>query len=169
MLKKIVTVPMALWASMVFLGSLPYKFSNHPDTQHIFGTIGDWIGWAIGSGFSAYAAYVIGSLELVASVMILSGIILWAIQAAGFLKNKNGNMLIALGGALWAALMGGAMFFHIVSPLWIVVLHNGVSDGWALFKSAASVFVIGVSFFFMYKSSLKNTFIAKLPVLSKII
>jgi len=39
MLKKLITLPMAAWLAMVFLGSLPYKFTNHPDTQHIFGTI----------------------------------------------------------------------------------------------------------------------------------
>ena len=33
----------ALWAAKVFLFSLPYKFSGHPDTQHIFGTIGEWL------------------------------------------------------------------------------------------------------------------------------
>lgn len=121
MFKKLITIPMALWLSLIFLGSLPYKFTNHPDTQHIFGTIGDWIGGflgsAIGSGFSNYAGYIIGSMELVASVMILSGIILWGIQLAGFLKMKNLDHFIALGGIFASGIMAGAIFFHVVSPL----------------------------------------------------
>ena len=32
-----------LWIAKVFLLSLPYKFTLHPDTQHIFGTIGAWM------------------------------------------------------------------------------------------------------------------------------
>jgi hypothetical protein len=55
MFKKLITLPMAAWAAMVFLVSLPYKFTNHPDTQQIFSTIGDWLGGflgnAVGSGF----------------------------------------------------------------------------------------------------------------------
>jgi len=173
MLKKLITIPMALWLSMVFLGSLPYKFTNHPDTQHIFGIIWEWIGTFLGSwigwAFSNYAGYVIGSLELVASLMVLSWILLWGIQATGFLKNKNGNILIALGWALAAGIMTWAAFFHIVSPLGIEVLHEWESDGGSLFKAAVSVFLIGFALFFMYKKSLSGTFIARLPIIWKII
>ncbi len=173
MLKKLITIPMALWLSMVFLGSLPYKFTGHPDTQHIFGTIGDWIGTflgsTIGSGFSAYAAYVIWALELLASLMILSWIILWGIQAAWFLKQKNGNALIALGWLLTAGIMAGAVFFHVVSPLWIEVLHEGESDGGSLFRAAVSVLLIWIAFFFMYKDYLQNSIIARLPIIGRLI
>jgi len=37
---SIISWVIVLWTSKVFLFSLPYKFSGHPDTQHIFGTIG---------------------------------------------------------------------------------------------------------------------------------
>ncbi|MFK7853851.1 MAG: hypothetical protein AB8B79_07060, partial [Granulosicoccus sp.] len=59
----------ALWASKVFLSSLPYKFSSHPDTQHIFGTIGDWLGGLItpvlGDLFTQFGAYLVGTFELI--------------------------------------------------------------------------------------------------------
>jgi len=173
MLKKIITVPLAAWLAMVFLGSLPYKFTNHPDTQHIFGTIGEWIGWflgsAVGNGFSNYAGYVIGSIELIASLLILIPILLWGVQALWALKKVNVNQYIALGWLLASGVMAGAIFFHIVSPLWIVVLHNGESDGWSLFKAAVSVFFIGLALFFMYKDYLQNSVVSRLPVIWKFI
>lgn len=158
---------------MVFLGSLPYKFSNHPDTQHIFWTIGDWIGWffgnAIGSGFSAYAGYIIGGFELIASLLIIIPILLWGVQLLGALKSKNLNFLIPIGWILAAGIMSWAVFFHLVSPLGIEVIHEGESDGGSLFRAAVSVLFIGLTLAFMYKSELKNTFIAQLPVIKKFI
>ncbi len=74
----------ALWAAKVFLTSLPYKFSGHPDTQHIFSTIGDWlkgfIGDTAGGLFSEQGAVVIGSAELVTSVILLSPMVFWILN-----------------------------------------------------------------------------------------
>lgn len=42
---------LSLWITKVFITSLFYKFSNAPETQHIFGTIGDWLGGFLGKGF----------------------------------------------------------------------------------------------------------------------
>ena len=46
---------------------------------------------------------------------------------------------------LSAGVMAGAMFFHLVTPLGIEVLHNGVSDGGSLFYAAVSIFVLGLT------------------------
>ena len=70
---RIISLIITLWVAKVFLLSLPYKFTNHPDTQHIFNTIGQWMGDTISQGlgqfFASYAAYIIGSVELVVSAV----------------------------------------------------------------------------------------------------
>jgi len=52
-----------VWICKVFLSTLPYKFTNHPETQHIFGTIGIWmqnvLSEGLGSWFIQNGAYVI--------------------------------------------------------------------------------------------------------------
>ncbi|NRA25444.1 MAG: hypothetical protein HRU08_13440, partial [Oleispira sp.] len=64
------------WICKVFLFSLPYKFSGHPDTQHIFGTIGLWLqdvlSQGLGSWFVQYGAIAVGSVELIISLVLLS-------------------------------------------------------------------------------------------------
>jgi len=70
-----------LWILNVFLGSIPYKFSGHPHTQHIFGTIGEWMkgifGQAIGNGFADYGAYVIGSGEIIVSLILIIPVVFY--------------------------------------------------------------------------------------------
>ena len=92
---------------VVFLQSLPFKFSAHPETQHIFGTIGAWFGTigldAIAQPFAAFGGYGVGAVELVAAVLLI-------IPATRH----------------WGALLGfgvltGAIFFHLVTPLGVYV------------------------------------------------
>jgi len=138
-----------IWTCKVFLSSLPYKFSGHPDTQHIFGTIGVWIqdtiSTGIGQWFIEYGAIGVGVFELLASLVLLSPIVFWAIKKFNIASNVPSRALIhALGGLLSAGVMAGAMFFHLITPLGIEVLHNGVSDGGSLFYAAVSIFVLGL-------------------------
>ena len=136
----------------VLLPSLPYKFTGSPETQHIFGTIGKWLsgflGYAIGGTFSAIGGYVIGFLELVTSIILLTPLFVW-------LKNKgnksqsgysdNRQRLHALGGLAASMLMGGAIFFHLFSKLGI----NVNNDNGALFFSAVAVFISGIILFLL--------------------
>ena len=48
---SIVSWVIVLWICKVFLFSLPYKFTLHPDTQHIFGVIGQWMKNFVGDSF----------------------------------------------------------------------------------------------------------------------
>ena len=142
----------ALWASKVFLSSIPYKFSGHPDTQHIFGTIGEWlkgfIGETAGGLFSEYGAYVIGSAELVASIILLSPFVFWILAKMNLLSDKPyRTVLHSLGGLMAAGIMAGAVFFHLVSPLGVEVLHQGKSDGGSLFYAALSILILGLILF----------------------
>lgn len=138
-----------LWICKVFLSSLPYKFSGHPDTMHIFSTIGGWmsstLSESIGAFFTQYGAFSVGTVELFTSLILLS-------PAVAFLVSKvTGNSrpfirekLHALGGLIASGVMSGAVFFHLFTPLGVVVLHEGKSDGGSLFMAAVSILILGL-------------------------
>ncbi len=114
---------LAVYIIVVFVQSLFFKFSNSPETVHIFTTVGTWLGIDL---FSKYGGYVIGTGELIASILL----IVPRTQALG--------ALLALG------IISGAIFFHLVSPLGVVVANpqTGVeSDGGLLFILACGVWI----------------------------
>lgn len=140
------------WICYIFLGSLPYKFTLHPDTQHIFNTIGDWLGTflgtSVGSLFSQFGSYVVGSVELLTSLVLLAPILLWLKSLAT--KQAFGNARIRchqIGGLMASLVMSGAVFFHLATPLGVEVLHQGKSDGGSLFKAAVSILILGIVLF----------------------
>lgn len=146
------------WTCFIFLGSLPYKFTNHPDTQHIFSTIGEWmkgvLGNTIGELFTSLGPYLVGTAELLTSLLLLSPIAYW-------LKHRKQNPVgvkrfrakaHAVGGVTAAMIMTGAVFFHLFTPLGIEVLHEGQSDGGSLFRAAVSILVLGIVLLLMNKS-----------------
>jgi hypothetical protein len=137
------------WISKVFLLSLPYKFTLHPHTQHIFSTIGEWmkgiLGDGIGSWFASYGSYAVGSVELVTSLILLSPIVFWVLKKIKLLQCAPSRSLVhAFGGLIAAGVMTGAAFFHVVTPLGIEVVHNGQSDGGSLFYTAVSIVILGL-------------------------
>ena len=87
-----------LWTAKVFLSSLPYKFTGHPDTQHIFGTIGSWmkgiLGEGVGNGFIQYGAYAVGTVELVTTIILLSPAVFWALKKANVMPSTPSQHLI---------------------------------------------------------------------------
>ena len=139
----------ALWMCKVFLFSLPYKFTGHPDTQHIFGTIGAWIsgilGSAIGDLFTSIGAIGVGTFELLTSIVLLLPALLWVLAKAGIVEASGQRAKFhRIGGAMAAMVMAGAVFFHLFTPLGIEVLHQGKSDGGSLFYAALSILVCGI-------------------------
>lgn len=158
-LKPIVSWAIIVWTCKVFLFSLPYKFTSHPDTQHIFGTIGDWLGGflgrTIGGLFADFGAYLVGSFELLTSIVLLLPALLWVLAKIGIRGVRNVAGMRArfhrVGGLMAAAVMAGAVFFHLFTPLGIEVLHQGKSDGGSLFYAAASILVLGIALFFINK------------------
>lgn len=158
-LKSLFTVLISFWISKVFITSLFYKFGNSPDTIHIFSTAGIWLGSFLGNSFgnffTLYAAKIIGSVELVVSVLLL--ISSMGLLLSRFISDCNKEYCFlgfALGGLLSATVMAGAIFFHLFSPLGVEVLHNGKSDGGSLFYAATSIFVLSGFLFFSYKKYL---------------
>ena len=137
------------WAAFVFLSSLPFKFSGHPTTQHIFSTIGAWVSDTVsvplGQVFSSQGAVAIGSLELISATILLLPFVLWL--SSRMVRRQVGparSTLHAIGGAMTAALMSGAVFFHLFTPLGVHVVVDGVSDGGSLFRTAITVLLAGL-------------------------
>jgi len=142
----------ALWMSYVFLRSLPYKFTLHPDTQHIFGTIGDWLGTFLGAGigtlFKNFGSYVVGSVELLTAIVLLLPALLWVISKLnGSFFGVTRRRFHMFGGLMASAVMAGAVFFHLFTPLGIEVQHQGESDGGSLFYAAVSILILGLILF----------------------
>lgn len=151
-LRALISWPIVLWMCYIFLGSLPFKFSAHPDTQHIFGTIGSWIGGIagadIGTLFTTYGAYVVGGFELLTAIILLLPILLWVgskLTRSNFGVTRRRFHMI--GGLMASAVMAGAVFFHLATPLGVEVLHNGVNDGGSLFYAAVSILLLGLVLF----------------------
>jgi len=152
MKKNIITLSswiIVLWICKVFLFSLPYKFSAHPDTQHIFGTIGLWmqdvLSPGLGSWFGQHGAYAVGSIELLVSLALLSPLLFLLLTKLNLMKQAPARELIhGLGGLVASGVMLGAAYFHLFTPLGIEVFHEGKSDGGSLFYAAVSILVLGL-------------------------
>jgi len=147
------------WICFIFLGSLPYKFTQHADTQHIFTTIGDWLGTFLGDGFgslfSNFGSYAVGGFELLTSLVLLIPVLFWLKSL--ITKQPFGNFRIRchqIGGLLASMVMAGAVFFHLASPLGIEVLHQGKPDGGSLFRAAVSILILGIVLFAINRISI---------------
>ena len=89
---------LALFMAAVFLDSLRYKFTDHPKTQVIFGRLDGWTSQLGLPGLFAhtglFSQYVIGSIELLASSLLVIGILprLRHLQAAGACQRRHACM-----------------------------------------------------------------------------
>ncbi len=152
MKNKIITIfswVVVAWTAKVFLSSLPYKFTGHPDTQHIFGIIGGWMQGVLGNGiggwFASYGAIAVGTAELIVSLFLLMPLFLFIREKLTGKKPAIDRAVFhTLGGLAAAGVMAGAAFFHLITPLGIVVLHEGKSDGGSLFFAAVSILILGL-------------------------
>ena len=127
--KKGLLYVLIAYVIFVFIQSLFFKFTGSEETDIIFSTIAQWmtdIGLVfIAPTFEAIGGYVIGGTELIASILLL---------ITGTRK---------LGAALGLAVISGAIFFHLFTPLGInrVVDAAGNTDGGVLFFMACGVWV----------------------------
>lgn len=119
---------LAVFIAVVFVQSLFFKFSDSFETRHIFGVIGEWMGdvgfpEGMAAAFAAWGGYAVGSAELLASLMLL-------------LRRTQ-----SYGAALAFAIISGAIFFHLFTPLGVSVVVNeaGDRDGGQLFALAVLV------------------------------
>ncbi len=136
---------LVVFVAAVFLDSLRFKFTNHPNTQEIFGRLNEWAASFGADGLFAhtglFSQYVIGSAELVASALLLLGIVpaLRAFQP--------------IGAAIGLAVMTGAISFHLFTPLGVVVND----DGGALFGAAVAVWTACLAILVIRRRTLADT------------
>lgn len=117
----------AIAIAIILGGSLPFKFTGAPITDHIFDVVGQFLGLDF---FRTSGGYIIGVAELVAVILVL-------------IPKARG-----LGGLLTSGIMTGAIIFHLFSPLGVTVQYvdeNGVmaEDG-TLFYTAVVAFICGI-------------------------
>lgn len=121
---------LAIFIAFVFLQSLFFKFSGSEETVIIFTTIGEWMAGIsllepISQAFKEHGGNVVGSVELVASALVLIP------------RTRVWGALLGLG------VISGAIFFHLFTPLGVVRVVDaaGNTDGGALFYMACGVWV----------------------------
>jgi hypothetical protein len=134
-LKRNIHWLLTIYVAFVFLQSLFFKFTGSPETVYIFQ--GKLDPWAASLGFPGvfapggiFSAKVVGTFELIASVLLLGGAALGrpAVQV--------------LGAAMGLGVISGAIFFHLFTPLGVAVVNtDGTSDGGQLFALACGVWV----------------------------
>ena len=127
---------LTIYVAFVFIQSLFFKFSGSPETVYIFQ--GKLDPWAATLGFPGlfapgglFSAKVVGTFELIASVLLIAG--------AALSRNRAVQVL---GAAMGLGVISGALFFHLFTPLGVAVINtDGSSDGGQLFMLAGGVWV----------------------------
>lgn len=141
--KKILMKVLIIYIAFVFIQSLFFKFTGSPETEHIFSTLDIWAndtfgieGLFLASGI--FNAYVIGSAELVASILLLTGMV------------YSQKILVPLGALMAMGIISGAIIFHLFTPLGIEVL----GDGGTLFYMACGIWISALILLIMHKKVL---------------
>ena len=124
------------FVAFVFIQSLFFKFTGSPETVYIFQ--GKLDPWAASLGFPGvfapggiFSAKVIGTFELIASVLVIAGAAI-----------SSQRVVQVLGAALGLGVISGAIFFHLFTPLGVAVINtDGSSDHGELFSLACGVWV----------------------------
>ena len=127
---------LTLFVAFVFIQSLFFKFTNSPETVYIFQ--GKLDPWAASLGFAGvfapggiFSAKVVGTFELMASVLLLVGAAI-----------SGSRAVQVLGAAMGLGVISGAIFFHLFTPLGVAVVNtDGSSDGGELFMLACGVWL----------------------------
>ncbi len=142
-------IALVLFISFVFVQSLFFKFTNSPETQYIFGTLN---AWAVGLGLPEIFAptgiasqYVVGTAELVASIMLLTSLI------------PRFRIIRPVGALLSLGVISGAIFFHLFTPLGVAVPNtDGTSDGGQLFGLACGVWASAAALLWLDRDLIRS-------------
>lgn len=140
---------LSLYIAFVFIQSLFFKFADSPETQYIFGTLDAWAGSLGAPGLFSpkglFSQYVVGSVELVASLLLLAGLF-------------TGRAWLQVAGAVPAlGVISGAIFFHLFTPLGVQVRNtDGSLDGGALFALACGVWIASTLLLWMNRALLRE-------------
>ena len=126
-LAKLLTWPAALFIAGILLWYEQYKLTGHPGSVHLFTVLSDWL--FIG-GYEKPFRLGVGIAEIIASILVVI----------------PPTRMIGAAGTL--ALMSGAIFFHVASPLGI----DPYDDGGKLFKEACTAWVLSVYILWAYRA-----------------
>jgi uncharacterized membrane protein YphA (DoxX/SURF4 family) len=146
--RRILATALTLYIAFVFVQSLFFKFTNSPETQYIFGTLDAW-GASLGfpglfAPTGVFSQYVVGSAELVASALLL----------VALFTGRHG--LQAAGAAVSIAVISGAIFFHLFTPLGVQVRNtDGSLDGGELFALACGVWISAAVLLWLNRATLR--------------
>ncbi|HXS07592.1 MAG TPA: hypothetical protein VN723_12455 [Rhizomicrobium sp.] len=109
---------LSAYIGFVFVQSLFFKFTDAYESIYIFSTLRAWSGITL---FEPFGRFAIGSLELIASILLFV------------------PRLRIFGAALGIGIMTGAIFFHLFTPLGVAIL----GDHGELFTLACGVWISG--------------------------
>ena len=131
---KLALLTLTTYIAVIFIQSLFFKFTNSPETQYIFGTLNNWVlslgAPALFAPNGVFSQYVVGSFELIASLILL----------IGFLTKRP--LVHAFGALMSLGVISGAIIFHLFTPLGIEVFNaDGTKDGGELFALACGVWI----------------------------
>ena len=138
---------LTIFIAFVFIQSLFFKFTGSPETVYIFE--GKLDPWAASLGFPGvfamggiFSAKVIGTMELIASTLLLAGAAI-----------SSQRTVQVLGAALGLGVISGAIFFHLFTPLGVAVVNtDGSSDGGQLFALACGVWLCCAALLWMRRA-----------------
>ena len=122
---------LSAYIAAVFVQSLFFKFTGAPESIYIFSTLRDWSGIAL---FEPVGRWIIGLSELSASILL-------------FVPRAR-----IFGAALAIGIMTGAIFFHLFSPIGVVIL----GDGGELFTLACGVWISGWVILFLSRDEIRS-------------
>ena len=125
-----------LFVAFVFIQSLFFKFTGSPETVYSFeGKLDPWAASLAFAGVFApggiFSAQVVGTFELIASVLLLAGAVI-----------SNQRAVQVPGAALGLGVSSSAIFFHLFTPPGVAEVNtDGSSDGGELFMLACGVWL----------------------------
>ncbi len=111
---------MTIFIAFVFVQSLPFKFGNSFETQHIFVTLANWSGL---TWFGAYGGYMVGSAELLTAILLFTPLRALAAFAA-------------------LGIMSAAVFFHLFTPLGVIMPIFDSSTGLQIGNDNGVLFIM---------------------------
>ncbi|GAB4124812.1 MAG: hypothetical protein Kow00104_09360 [Rhodothalassiaceae bacterium] len=159
-LRKYAPYLFSLIIVFVFGQSLFFKFSDAPEPAYIFSTIDTWAAATFGiEGLfrpgGLFSQHVIGAFEGIASFLILIGLFMGGVKG----ESSAGVKIHALGALLAFGIVSGALFFHLFTPLGIVVGDEAsglAPDGGTLFIMAVAVWISSAMLLFGHRGLLSR-------------
>ncbi|RUT78536.1 DoxX family protein [Ancylomarina longa] len=125
---RVLDMLLRIVTAVILIQTLHFKFSGHPEAIHIFSTI----------GMEPWGRYGVGAIELIAGILFFIPR-LWKLAA-----------IITFG------LMIVAIWFHLFTPLGIVIKYDGISDKGQLFGMALTALIFCM--YLLYRANIPKTY-----------